>query len=463
MRKKLYLFGALFLMTLAGCKQELDMTDGSETVESGDVATSQIQLDTNGIPEHITCVLNEDGKNSLDVDADVCAFGYNDAKMYKISQMMIDDAFLQNMEKGIFDDGQYTSVLPYKYWSVEDLNAEQSRFDEMEQEVNNPSYQIANYFKKPLAAALMVGKENEQPTAVGQDCIIYESDPSGLCSYVYDKDHFAKLRGKIDGKEYELSYTECVGAQKGVQRRLELQPLFPVVSGHYVYNPVELGIGENTCDVDALYNQAKDFLEKIGYGDFLDGFKLDLVYQDKESNEMAFDGVGYHFVRSMPELESSLLENFVVMDGELTQAESLINIPQEYIDILMGKDGIIGMDFGVYYDMDEALAEGVNLLSFDQITEIVSDHLQHTNMKDYKNFYYTLLGSLARQKDETIANIRLAYMPVRYENQYVYMPMWCFCYDGNAYQSYAPYLGVFAVSAIDGQIYYFNMPEVESK
>lgn len=483
MKKKMLVISAALMLGLVGCGEATESIDdygkaGAETdsakndkaskddskkddkdAEEKGESDKDIKLGANGMPEHITCVLGEDGKTQINVDADVCSLGIEDAQVYKIEKIEIDDAYLIDLATKLFDDGKFTAVLPYKYWEAADLDAENQRFQLMEdsEEVQEKGYELNHHFLEDLKKASLGNKASKQPTALGPDKIIYEDEASGMCPFLYNNDRFAKLRGNIDGKEYELSYWVCDGVKSGDISSLRLRALFPVADTDAIDGSSN---GENPGRDGSLEKKANAIMQKLGFDkDFVLGLSQDRVCKNRKTQETFYDGMEFHYVRAIGGLSNSLVEYVDVIDYQDMEKNLFTETPQEFVDIAVSPEGIVGIDFSVHYNIGEVLSSETKLLDFEQLMDVMEEYTK--TQKKKINTYYQYLDYI---RVGEVNDIRLSYMPVQYNDQFVYMPMWCVSRNSSNTTIFTgtDFTGMCAIGAFDGKVYLFDWAQIEN-
>lgn len=472
MRKRICLLGLLLIAGLTGCGSsgvEMEEFEKLESESEKDVSSGHAEfsdIGENGIPKHVSSVLNGEGKVKMVLDADVESKGYDEAKIYTMKPIVMTEERMVSLAESLFDGGKYTSQLPYKYWEKADLEEEKKRFDEMEdsEEAESKGYIMDMMLRFNLMAALQQKEPQKMPSLVEGATMFYEGDPALTNVFgKYVKEQFCNLRGTINGKEYLLCYKEIVGGELNDLYTIQLKPLFPIGTIEAMFNtekymspsePASIEGMENPCDMKALQNEAEALLKKLGCEDFafVSSRQNEIYNPNTETSNL--NGYQLTYVRDFDEMSRDItMSNYALVRYDEDKATGT---PLESVKLQMTQEGLESFEMVVHYDLGEPLAEDVNLLSFDQINQAVEEMMKSVNPQSQnEKLYQTVLFG-----DETeIPIIRLTYMPAEYEGQCVYMPMWCYYLDitdpwNGSGESKLP---VFAVSAVDGKIYNYAL------
>lgn len=199
-------------------------------------------------------------------------------------------------------------------------------------------------------------------------------------------------------------------------------------------------------DLGELESKATKLITQLGYSDFfLTKSDYRMVFTADELSKY-YDGGFFRFVRSMPELSNSGCEWDYVEAVDYTANTHKYN-QQEYIEIQLNANGdIVKMNVCVPYNMKEAMVDNVELLSFDTAMESAKYYFGQIPDEDKR---WTMWES------QTVSSIKLSYLPLEYDEQYAYMPVWIL-YTPNPAQEIVQERerAMFAVNAIDGNIYF---------
>lgn len=471
MRKRICLLGVLLVVGLTGCGAGSDAINEFENIkaesekkESGGQAEVS-EVDENGIPKHIKGVLNEGGTRSLSLDADVEAKGYDEAKIYTMKTITMNEERMVSLAERIFDGGKYTSQLPYKYWDKAELTKEKNHFNELAEmpEYKAKGYEVDWHVMFNLDVALSQEKPQKMPTLADGATMFYEDVPSLPNHYgKYVKDQFCNLRGTINGKEYLLSYKEIVGGEFKNMYGIQLYPLFPIASKDWLFDseatpsdPVNLEGMKNAGDEEALQKDAEALLKKLGCEDFILATSRNKEVYDASIQGTCLNGYEFTYVRDFPEMsKDTTLSSHALVRYDEDNNEN--GTPLENVQIHMTPEGLESFSMHVYYDRGEPLAEDVSLLSLDQVNESVEEMMKHVNPQSADEKLYQ---SVLFDEDSPVTRIRLSYMPAEYEGQCVYMPMWCYCFNmSDPWEcSGETQLPVITISAVDGNTYFYKV------
>lgn len=427
--------GLIGLASLFGCgKQQETINDDTKTV------FETAENSEHKIPEHFKLDITNGGSHSISIDADIDSTDYDKAKTYKIDKLEITDDYLRNLASKLFDGGEYKSVLSYSYWDMDDLTKEKENFDAMMAEAGE-DYLIPGPLYNDLMYAL--GREENvvsiKPTLVNQDGVIYKEqvDIDGNdVEYLY-----ANLVGKINGKEYQLKYSTLV--ELNDTSNINIVPRFPVTLSGFAYN-IESELGAYT-ELAGLGEKASKLVDQMGYSDFFLAKSESRVIVPENEGKKFYDGGYFRFVRKMPELNNSGCESVFVEIDDLDEKTFKL-LQQEYIEIELNENGdIADINVCTPYDMKETMAENIELLSFDAAMDSANNYFKQISDQD---------GIWQLWRSTKVDSIKLSYIPLEYDGQYVYMPVWIlFEIEQTMGEEKFPMI---AVNAIDGNVYFFS-------
>lgn len=461
---------ATMMMSITGCGSDNVAIDEFENIkkESEQAKTSGkaelTKVDIDGIPEHVNSVLNEQGNRSLSLDADVVSKGYNEAPIYSMKPIEINDDYMISLAKKLFDNGKYTSQLPYKYWEQADLITEKQQFDDMEKEAEASGYRMDSLTKYSVENVLQQGEIKKKPAILDESNLLYEEEPAWEEFYgEYEKEQFCNLRGTINGKEYLLCYREVVGGNTNNMFSIKLKPLFPIaldamqtsITNEEFKDKTNIDYeGKNPVDEEVAKSEAEQIIKKLGFENFMFAYsEQKSAYTNPETGETGLNGYYLTYKRDFNEINMDHTVSEMCIVGN--QPDSKAN-PLERIMICISEDGLESMDIDVHYEVGDVLAENVAMLSFEQVNEAVEEMMKTVNPQSRDEPLYR---TVVFDEKTPITQIRLCYMPAEYEGEYVYMPMWLFGFEeyNISNGSGEVEVPIFAVGAVDGKVYNFSL------
>lgn len=437
-----------------------NQTNDSTKDEDSSEETNQIEMtggESGGIPSHLKGTFGK-GSLAVNIDADVIATDYDKAKIYKMEEVNMDEEYLTHIADNLFDNGKYTVVLPYQYWDKDELQKEKEILDQKEEE--NPDCYYDYGRESAMDTALEQEEKKPAPEIVAGTSILRESTNDGLCNNVNCTHQFVKFRGLIDGVEHELNYIRCMNVY-GESQSLTVTALEPVVQ---TFDIGDAGTGDNVVDAKIAEKKAKDLLDKIGFGEYTLSFGSDLTCIRGEEQEHFNGGYYMIFTHMFPELTSSMIENYgIALYGENAGEQTIKAQHQNNIMFRIYDGGAMQIEFDVNSEAGDVMSgETLELLSFDKVLEIAEGHIAAGKYKDDRNMYYDWMKNVLGN-DSVIGDVRLAYLPVKYDNQYAYVPAWVFSYTNESFRALkgVPYMGFIAVGAVDGEVYNFIPASLE--
>jgi len=389
------------------------------------------------------------GKN-ITIKANVEDMGCNDAFIYQLEKIEVNEDYLIELAKKIFDNGEYTTRVPYRYMSEAGLEAEKKKYDEMLKD-KGENYDVWA-FSCEYNMTKTNGFDKTEPVPVSDKNVLYMGMVPVPLSPNSPDGRYAIMQGEIDHRLYELCYCEEVLEDDCVMPYMTLKPLFPTSSHAYIDNPEG---GKYYYDDEKLRDEtqekAEEIMKQFGLEDYyVTRYEGHPAYES-EDNRFYMDGYDFIFSRKMQGVAESQLEELPVKQTKGSDNSVSVYSDQEYVKVGIDKDGVLNnMEISLPYKLGEAMSEQPKLLSMEEAVSVMNDYLD-TLPEDAQlwNDWRT----------DRINHIRFAYLPVQYGGEYAYMPSWIFMYkDGQMdadelEESYEPLV---AVSAVDGEVMYFE-------
>lgn len=501
-----------------------DDSDVNAVENNGSVSSFEDDQAFNiNIPEHYEFNIDDNSRDiHINIDADVDAARINNASVYKENIVTVTENELINIAKNVFDQGAYERCKPYAMMNKDDMKTEAINLIEntnLDKENDNDNiliecvsdiddklmnfWSLNGYFDQLNELMLAYDLcEREESLDFSSDSVvetvISDSKPvvMGTFAVPFDTD-LATLRGRIDGKLYELVFGETTIAGEPV-RRLNLRVVGKHTRAIDVYNENDItekmieALGGNLCDKSKAINDAEDIVKKMGYNDY----SVEAIYEracTKEGQEFTVARFADQSIMPSPEHcldgytiflsprvegingfvsnESNVRvtitadsdknlafdKNGIVSRVEGDNFEGYIDVPQEVIAVEIDHNGIINVKIGALYEKTEKMTDEIQMIDFNQFENILKA-------------YYTD-GEHSGEKT-TITDIKFRYASIRYDGGMVYAPVWV-CYSGGTeeFEDFS-YLekeeyeyhdntiqydnAVLGINALDGSIVYFN-------
>lgn len=427
-------------LALTGCgnagKNELsdDMNRANDNISSGsDGSGVSSGNDLEGIPENISYELKSpSGDNTVEVEAEVVSAGYDKIGVYSADRIEVDEDYLKDLADKLFDDGEYEVVKPYPACTMEELEAEETYLRGILAEAESDwssmlgalAFEMSVY--APAAAEDWHGGE-----------VIWTHTGNGRKE--------AKLRGEIDGIVYELEFAEREGSGEDAGNfSLMVVPLWRNSTTYSLSDPEyslsETLYGENQCNKEDAIRYADDLVQRLGFSDMeLADFSNAMVYNE-DIEDLHLDGYRLYFVRNIGGMQNILCEN------SYTIVESALDEPfgggsQEYLVMDIDSQGLIAIGFAPRYELTPMSGQ-VEKLSFEQVDEVAQNFMQNII-----NSWDEVKGKYTQQ----IAEVRLGYVTVLYEDKYVLAPVWVYI-NAHAFSDQPVENAWFGINALDGSI-----------
>lgn len=432
MKKKLMIISVAFVVSLCGCGKKKDVSSDFQSIDShGEVttATSGNKTKENASKDHLEYTLDVKGvAHKLVVNADVEADAINDFAVYDMIPVSITEEWLLEKAKSIFDNGEYEVKNVVPNCSMEQLQADLSHMDELIAESKQNSTGVSMRVSQgydDLWSYIEYGDQQENPLEDGQ-VIVYTDIGSGM-------GYAARIWGKIDGEEYELSYIDSE-----YYKALTLNKLacFAAKTGYFMRNDSVIAstYGENRCNYEDAEEIAMDFISGLG----LDDYDLAETFEISGSGEdgsIFLDGYRFEFTPCIDGIKT----DYTIMTRttkEYDPAQKMDDyIDQSVIQVDVDSSGLFMVQIGDIYQIGECVNENINVMPIEQV-----DALVQTAIKDQFEEYCE------------IHKVKLEYVTVKYEEGYVNVPAWVYFVKTSTSEIYAR----FACNALDGTMIYFN-------
>lgn len=433
-------------LILAGCGKPggkdlaEDMNRANDNVSSGsdaeDISTGN---DLAGIPENISYKLSSpSGNNTAEVDAEVISAGYDKVGVYSANRIEMDEDYLKNLADKLFDGGKYQAVKPYGACSMEELEAEETYFLGIKAEAEADGYEFSYSWLLEIEHAKEVW-DSTQVAEWQEGAIIWKNTADGCAS--------ARLRGEIDGLVYELEFRKIEGNGEHIETySLSVTPLSRYSSIYTLsdpeYNLSKTLYGENKYSQEDAKRYACDLVKKLGFSDMELADFCDIVVFEDDVENLYMDGYRMFFVRNIGGVQNILCKNsYTLLAGDGALDESVKGGCQEYLTIDVNSHGLVSMTFNPRYEL-ASMSDQAEKLSFEQVDAVAQDYMQKkiNSYDEYKGKY-----------TEKVAEVRLGYMTVLYENQYVLAPVWVYI-NAHAFENQPMEDAWFGVNALDGSI-----------
>lgn len=447
----------ILALGLSGCGKNNNLADDMGRVNNEEDISSdsdgnqtETQAAAGEIPERIGYTIKDkDGKDIVNVDAEVVSEGYGNLKVYQESRLEVDDAYLKQLADAFFDDAKYEVVKPYWMCTREELSREQAYLDSLylfykENGEIFPGWLVdcvdlveyySTYYNGGTVGDLSEGQLIYRTVLTrDDDTVEYES---------------CMLRGMVGEDEYQILYASLIPEDGERSVQLEIQRLY---AEHqcYVQQPVEDSkityvYGENVCDREQSERIANDTAIELGFSDM----EIAAVYHRRvddgeESNRL--DGYWIYMVRSVNGVQnifsSSSTAGLEEGAGEWAG--------QEYLAFEVDAKGVLSVYIGDTYELGACMSENALGLTFEQIDEVAKSYMERV-------FGVLSVDEMVFGNHEdtiSVENVRFGYVTLNYDGNYTLVPVWMYylAADYNPPSTVA----FFAVNAMDGNIIIFD-------
>lgn len=403
----------------------------------------------------------------INFDVSVDKTGANRTKLFSATEIEFNDDYLKSFATKVFDKDTMEICKPYQICDKNELEAALDEFDEINASAEKFKCIPLDYYNR-IQDTLDQYNDNHAHEMEPDSCIVeYETD--------YGSAFTGLMRGKINGTDYAMMYNDLnldmddVSSyqtlhEAGITTPIRLQRLTPSyqyrATRNINYTAADAVYGENLVDESTARAQAEQFMANIGLDDFVvENYGKRACYINDESN--CYDGYSYVFTRQIESVNCPIFAFDEIIDISSTShddSSTSQHVPantvakEEYVRVDVDSDGIVLADFNNLYELGDVISSDMNLISCNQATRIVND-IPFTA----QNFWNT--------NDVKKVDIRFAYIPFKYEDKNVFLPVWLFyepkeCINSEEINTMSPTADnpLMAISALDGsEIVYSGM------
>ena len=468
-------FGITLILSfvIAGCGRadgsriEADMQDvGQDIGTATDAAADDI---SDEIPEKLTyTIANDDGRCSVDVDAEVIVPEATSYSVYEEKLIAFDDDFLKTLAENLFDGGTYEQIKPAWMCTQEELATEQEytkmlvqRYtgqEEMPAYMPGWLYNLYRFYNEMSYDGSMVAELTEGQLIYNY-MASYDIDGETMTT-CYDN---CTLRGTVDGEEWILYYENFIpdgvlsSDQYGsvisvfpgeTQCRLVVAP----VNQKYDYGWAQMSspdnyldtttYGENVSDETQCRQMAYDFVEKLGLADNMEVVCVNNYIVTDENESGRLDGYRMYMA---PVING--VQNYFSNMGCVVTKNDEESLPayQEYIAVDVSSEGVCSVVVGNQYEMGECMTKQANMLTFEQIDMIAQEYMQECVNKSFSTEY------MVENIELSIDRVQLSYATIQYEEGYSIVPVWVYYFEYD--KKYMFHEAFFGVNALDGSVF----------
>ncbi len=459
MRKKLFICMIMVVLTLSACGREdgdeidnkISELNNTETIEE------DTEYEIYNMPESVSYEVtsNATGGRLTKVDATVSAQQTDNISVYSLSYTPMNDDYIRGYANKLFDNAEYEVVKPYEISSMEELNEERNRATDIWEYYGGKEGAGSKLRFGPFTSVSIgpedhiamidsqIGKYQESDVVVyGEGQLLYEEDyysyeDGDIDGEVISKE--TKLRGTVDGNEWELSACYINENNKLAYGFIVMTQVYTdtVISQYTGLNDLSTTwYGENKLDIDEAKADAEAFLDKLGFDkvDNIHTFQIVTKVDEKEVN----DGYCFIFSPSYDNLPVTYLNNIYGFQNYAKVFGLEQGSIQEYIYVNITSEGIMDISFTKGYDNPVEMTDDAKLLDFEHIDIAAKKYLEEE---------YPFLT--------TIDKIELKYVMTYYgDEDYALVPAWI--YSAKDDGSDGLYTTCFGVNALDGSIIEFD-------
>lgn len=431
-----------------------------------------------GEPEHISYQVAGNDDVTFTVDADVTGGErISGSRCYGAKQQVLDDAYVESKVYPVFDEETAQSVKPYMVCTDKEMDDRRDAlWAEIDKVYEQPASQtdaVSEIWKYGYFAdmselncsmdtkgqgthTILTGEEKVDPripvTATNQKTYSYVDAEGKNISR-------ARVDGEIDGLPYvyETYYRAASDSEENVNW-VSLYMRYDRYRKQILVRPKEEG--DEIPDLDEADAQAAadEFLQKLGYGDFVCcGTEIGAYFKmeeepDATSNNLVDHWYCFSYSRKVDGISAAVTAGVndlrFGVSGELTA-------PQEIIEVAVDVQGVATVKVQTnQYELEEEGTGITSYLTFEQVDAAAQKYMSEYKQPDYitKNVTQAII----------ITHVKLNYAYVRYtDGNYNMIPVWAYYgyqFEQNPYQE--RYSGdasprecfMFGVSAVDGQI-----------
>lgn len=460
MKRKLIATALIVSIMCCGCgkknvesmQEDFDKVTEGETIENGGSSSSG-QSGNTEIPEHINFEISDaTSTKKIIVDADVLAEGVESACVYEATMVEIDEDYVVELAKKIFDNGEYEVLLPYKLlpdWQLEEIIEEEAS---AESKANSEGDFAVGSIVWEEAAYAIKNKDDLQETELKEGYIMYPYEESvslmddfGVFADEAKSDscELARIRGTIDGKEYEL----CVKTSAIDQRaHVDLHTVDVCTNENFELefdNSLETVYGENVCD----YAQAREIADRVVNTMVGSDYSITSEYSRMvATREITDSGVrselnGYRFIYTPEMMGLKVAYSPCALVWAKDSESDYSYLP--YVVVEVDSFGLVSVKYMNQMEYGKCLSDRPSMISFDQVLEIAKSEIQE-ELKEMD------VASLE------IARLRFVSIPVVSEDGLALIPAWVAYLRPYTEMMQCDY-AVTAINALDGSILYMLM------
>ncbi|MDO5127662.1 MAG: DUF6034 family protein [Eubacteriales bacterium] len=457
MKRKLIATALIVSIICCGCgkKNAESMQEDFDKVTEGEVVLN-VDSGSSGqpvnaeIPAHVNLEIRDDASNKkIVVDADVISEGFKNACVYEAFMVPIDASYVEELAKRLFDNGEYKVLLPYKLMTDGEL---EGIIDANKQNMYTDEGAELESIVKNLAENAMQTKDGSQERTLVEETIMYPYtetvsllDDFGVIADQAKSDDYemARIRGMIDGKEYEL----CITCSSTDQRaHVDLHTVD--VSTRETYelefdSSLDSVYGENECDYEEARKVADQIVENMVGSDYRIAAEYNRMigYQGTTDNGVYSQQNGYRFIYTpeMMELKVAYSPCSLIIDKRNDSMYSYL----PYVAVEVDSLGLISVKYMNHMEYGKCMSDRPSMISFDQMLEIAEAEME----EEIKELDATSLE---------VSRVTFASLPVVSEDGLAMVPAWIAYmspYMETMPQSYA----LLAINALDGNVLYMLM------
>lgn len=315
-----YVIAIMLFVSLWGCgKKPVEYV--GEGTEASDINMQGSEEDVGetvpGVPDKLNYTVQDTGGHvSYNVDARVSAEGMDEAGIYKMEFVKMDDAYLHTLSASVFDDEEYYIVKPYYASTMDELLEEQERFKEVAGTGDSYSVPLqARQEELEKAIASYSASNDEMAGYFGESDILHQHNQIYFGDYMGDRLYTndlttggyttggsaghsifqaGVLRGEIDGELYELnacSYSwqnEAAGSEETYEEYNAMYSLTSLSNEEAICtvesldDKAEEKYDSNRCNIDSAEQGAEHMLSVLGLKDFEKADTLHIVSGSEE-------------------------------------------------------------------------------------------------------------------------------------------------------------------------------------
>ncbi|MDE6025557.1 MAG: germination protein YpeB [Lachnospiraceae bacterium] len=392
------------------------------------------------VPDKISYTLEAGGRIAK-IDAKVYADGYGNVPVFSVTRCEDKEEWVSDHAKKLFDNGEYKNVRPYEVLNREELEEELQFYKERMEDGENTNGDEA-WFVSNIEYYLKHFNEDDY-VKYPDNKLIYTKEVANEEQQFRRTVNEASLRGYVDGRTWTLSYVDgdYDNYIDGVPKPFEYMPCLEahcIDEEYYVGNLS--GIQEtylnNLCSRDDAEKQAKEFLERLGFGN------MELLYigQNNLATVGEFVVDGYTMVFGMSENGAHLLFSFASGMTVMTrEGWSNDEAAQPYVEVQVNSNGVYGIKIMGNYNEPEIMSRESAMLSFEQVNEIAKEELTKALAGDTNGNY-------------NVGTIEFGYAYITYDGlSYAIVPAWRY-YDSQSDRTAKERFARLTICALDGAV-----------